>query len=102
MNRMPHIPHILHDQLRTLQDPSPTIPPRVLPHEGTMRVLEIRVLDRLPDVVDFVGREGDLHVDRYTSVYVSELRPVPKDIKNLKGEEEEEGKGNRQNSDNST
>lgn len=69
MNRMPHVPHGRDDSLRALQDPSPAVAARVLAHEGAVGVIEVDILDGLPDGVDRVGGEGDLSYTPHTSVW---------------------------------
>jgi hypothetical protein len=55
MNLMIHITHRFHNDLGTIENTLSTISPCISAEEGTMRILEIEVLDGFPDFVDFIG-----------------------------------------------
>lgn len=46
---MVRITHRLDKDLRTLQHALPTLSIGFLPHESAMRILKVKILDRIPD-----------------------------------------------------
>ena len=60
MNSMIKIPHRPHKDLRTLQHPLLTVPPSIQAHKRSMRIIKLRILNRLPNIVHLIRRKRNL------------------------------------------